>query len=515
MNRGISIRSRLTFVTGALCLLLTGMGMFGLNSLSDVNASLKAMYENRLVAMGQLDLIVRVLNRVRYDVAAASGNTDATAIDEKLHQLNKDLAAGNAAWAAYRSTALTSREAAQANDFSAAYQKFFDEAVKPALAALQAHDMVRVAMLVDGPMESRYPSVQNALNALIAIQLDAGRRQYESSEQTYATVCIVSIAAIAAGAIAAACVGWWLIRAISVPLDRAVRVARCVSQGDLTQPIQVGPLDETGYLLQALSDMKHSLTGMVRAVHACTEAIEGTSSRIAAENFDLSSRTRHQAASLEETALSVEQLTSTVRMNGENARQADELARAASEVAARGGDAMSRVVLTMSSIEQSSRRIVEIINVIDSIAFQTNILALNAAVEAARAGEHGRGFAVVATEVRGLAQRSAAAAKEIKNLIDDSVAKVDAGSRLVHEAGGTITEVVAGTRRVADIMIEITAASQEQSDGIEEINRAVLQFDGATQQNSAMAEKATVAAQALRDEASQLARVVAAFKLEA
>jgi methyl-accepting chemotaxis protein len=306
-----------------------------------------------------------------------------------------------------------------------------------------------------------------------------------------------------------------LSRSITGPLSNAVSIARTVASGDLTSRIEVTSKDETGQLLQALKDMNDSLVRTVSEVRSGTDTIATASSQIASGNLDLSSRTEQQASSLEETASSMEELTTTVRQNADNARQANQLAVSAADVAVKGGSVVSQVVETMESINTSSRKIVDIISVIDGIAFQTNILALNAAVEAARAGEQGRGFAVVASEVRNLAQRSAAAAKEIKSLIGDSVDKVDAGSKLVGEAGSTMDEVVASVKRVTDIMSEILAASQEQSAGIEQVNQAIGQMDQVTQQNASLVEEAAAAAESLQDQASNLAAAVGVFRLDA
>jgi len=304
-----------------------------------------------------------------------------------------------------------------------------------------------------------------------------------------------------------------LTRSITGPLNEAVAVAQKVALGDLTQTIRVSTTDETGKLLQALKDMNESLVRIVGEVRAGTDTISTASGQIATGNLDLSARTEAQAGSLEETASSMEELTSTVKQNADNARQANQLVISASDFAVKGGAVVGQVVHTMGSIKESSRKIVDIIGVIDGIAFQTNILALNAAVEAARAGEQGRGFAVVATEVRNLAQRSAAAAKEIKALIGDSVEKVDGGSKLVDEAGATMNEIVTSVKRVADIMSEITAASQEQSLGIEQVNQAITQMDDATQQNAALVEQAAAAAKSMQDQAGNLSMVVSVFKL--
>ena len=303
-------------------------------------------------------------------------------------------------------------------------------------------------------------------------------------------------------------------KVVTQPLEKGVKVARGIAEGDLTQEIEVRTTNETGIMLQALKDMNQSLVRIVGEVRQGTDTILTASSEIASGNMDLSSRTESQASALQQTASSMEELTSTVKQNADNARQANQLAMSASEVAVRGGAVVSQVVETMESINASSKKIVDIIGVIDGIAFQTNILALNAAVEAARAGEQGRGFAVVAAEVRNLAQRSAAAAKEIKTLIGDSVEKVDIGTRLVDQAGATMGEIVDSTKHVTDIMGQITAASTEQTAGIEQVNLAIAEMDNSTQQNAALVEQAAAAAQSLQDQAGNLARIVSVFKLD-
>ncbi len=308
-------------------------------------------------------------------------------------------------------------------------------------------------------------------------------------------------------------VSWLLTRSITAPLRDAVAIAQRVAAGDLDSNVSVTGNDEISELLQALKDMDDSLLKIVSEVRQGTDAIATASQEIASGNSDLSSRTESQASSLEETASSMEELTDTVRQNAENARQANQLVVSASEFAQKGGKVVGQVVTTMGSIKESSRKIVDIIGVIDGIAFQTNILALNAAVEAARAGEQGRGFAVVAAEVRNLAQRSAGAAKEIKTLIGNSVEKVDQGSKLVDEAGKTMGEMVTSVQHVADIMSEITAASQEQSAGIGEVNQAIAQMDEMTQQNAALVEQAAAAAESMQEQAALLADAVSVFKL--
>ncbi len=307
---------------------------------------------------------------------------------------------------------------------------------------------------------------------------------------------------------------WLVARRIKQALDKAISASEQIAAGDLTVKIEVDSEDETGHLLASLKEMNAGLARIVGEVRNGADSIATATEQISAGNADLSQRTEEQASALEETASSMEELTSTVKQNADNAQQANQLAISASGVAVKGGEVISRVVRTMESITDSSRKISDIIGVIDGIAFQTNILALNAAVEAARAGEQGRGFAVVAAEVRSLAQRSAAAAKEIKTLIEDSVGKVQDGSRLVEEAGHTTQEIVTSIKRVTDIMAEISAASLEQSSGIEQVNTAITQMDDVTQQNAALVEQAAAAAESLEEQALQLVQVVTRFTLE-
>ncbi|GJI91925.1 methyl-accepting chemotaxis protein [Duganella hordei] len=334
----------------------------------------------------------------------------------------------------------------------------------------------------------------------------------EASDMADNANMLMIVLAVAAALLAAA-IGYLLTRSIVLPLRRAVQVAQTVASGDLSTHFDACATDETGQLLTALKEMNESLKNIVGQVRSGTETIATASTQIATGNHDLSARTEQQASSLEETASSMEEITATVRENGNNARHANKLAVSASDVAVKGGAVVAQVIDTMGSINESARKIVDIIGVIDGIAFQTNILALNAAVEAARAGEQGRGFAVVASEVRNLAQRSATAAKEIKTLIGASVEKVELGSQLVNQAGSTMDEIVASVKRVTDIMAEIASATQEQDSGIEQINQAISEMDTVTQQNAALVEEAAAAAESLQDQAGSLAQLVSVFKL--
>ncbi|WP_313167163.1 methyl-accepting chemotaxis protein [Massilia oculi] len=337
----------------------------------------------------------------------------------------------------------------------------------------------------------------------IALDIEA------ANERSTRLVILLTVLATALGSVAAV----MITRSITRPLDSAVDVARTVAAGNLGNTFATYPKDEVGDLMRALETMNGALARVVAEVQQGTNAISTASGEIAAGNHDLSNRTEQQASSLEETAASMEELTATVRQNADNAVQANGLAQAASEVAARGGAIVGQVVDTMGSIDASARKIVDIIGVIDGIAFQTNILALNAAVEAARAGEQGRGFAVVASEVRNLAQRSASAAKEIKGLIGDSMTQVNAGTALVQQAGTTMNDVVTSVARVTDMMSEITSATQEQRTGIHQVNEAITQMDQVTQQNAALVEQAAAAAASMQEQAARLAEVAAGFRL--
>ncbi|OEZ49434.1 methyl-accepting chemotaxis protein [Duganella sp. HH105] len=356
------------------------------------------------------------------------------------------------------------------------------------------------------------------LRKLIAVEEKQNAEAADAAEIAYAQARTVMLIIGSLALLTSVVAAWLITRGVTRELGcepaEAAEIAGQIAAGNLTVRVEPKPNDQHS-LLFAMRSMRDSLARIVNQVHASTETIAAAAGQIASGNLDLSSRTEQQASTLEETASSMEELTSTVRLNTDHARQANGLAESASDVAAKGGAVVAQVVDTMAAIDISARKIVDIIAVIDGIAFQTNILALNAAVEAARAGEQGRGFAVVATEVRNLAQRSAAAAKEIKDLIGDSVDKVQAGNRLVEQAGTTMHDVVSSVRRVTDIMSEIMQASQEQSSGIEQINTAVTQMDDVTQQNAALVEEAAAAAHAMQDQVNSLNDLVSVFRTEA
>ena len=359
--------------------------------------------------------------------------------------------------------------------------------------------------------DSGFQEMIKQFKELVRIEKRLAQSSHERAATAFGKVVAILIAVLLFALVVSTGIALFMSRLIVQPLKNAIVTAGRIADGDLSSDITVVSSDETGQLMQALKDMSASLVKVVGQVRQGTDTIATASSQIAAGNQDLSSRTEQQASSLEETAASMEELTSTVKQNADNARQANQLAVSASGVAVKGGTVVSQVVDTMSAINASSKKIVDIIGVIDGIAFQTNILALNAAVEAARAGEQGRGFAVVATEVRSLAQRSAAAAKEIKSLIQSSVEKVDSGTQLVANAGVTMNEIVQGVQRVNGIIGEISTAAAEQSDGISQVNVAVTQLDQMTQQNGALVGESTMAAENLREQAQRLADLVAVF----
>ncbi|MFO1325779.1 MAG: methyl-accepting chemotaxis protein [Rubrivivax sp.] len=387
---------------------------------------------------------------------------------------------------------------------------------KPVLDQIQngAYDTARVADKMLGKAKQHMAEVERRLDRIDAIvgkevdgAKDEFRRAMIDTGQVFAAVLVITIVLVAPLTLANS-------RSITGPLRRASDHARAIAAGDLSQSISDDAGDEAGDLMRSLEAMRLALTRIVGDVRDASNQITVSSGEVAVGNEDLSQRTERSASSLQQTASSIQQLTGTVKHSADAAGQANQLATSAASVAQRGGEVVAQVVSTMEEINASSRRISDIIGTIDGIAFQTNILALNAAVEAARAGEQGRGFAVVAGEVRSLAQRSAEAAREIKALIGASVERVEAGSRLVGDAGGTMNEIVAGVQRVSDIIAEISAASREQSAGIGQVNDAVSQLDQMTQQNAALVEQSAAAAQSLRDQASRLSDAVASFRLQ-
>ncbi|SNS48014.1 methyl-accepting chemotaxis protein-1, serine sensor receptor [Noviherbaspirillum humi] len=514
MFNNISIKTKLIFILASLSTVSLLVGAFGLYSLNGTNRSVQNVYQDRLVTLGELNKIA-LLMQANQILLAKAVTGDASGVEAAVADINKRNAEIDAIWKAYSARTLSEEEKQLATAAAETRVKFFNLGLMRALRELKEGDPLTSAELFRGPVMKLFDAARKDSDALLQLQLDLGKREYEQSQSRYETARVAFIALLGIGLALGVAVGVSLITGISRSLNQAVQFAERVAAGDLSHRVEVRSRDEAGQLLLAMTRMNDELAKVVGEVREGTDTIATASSEISNGNQDLSSRTEQQASSLQQTASSMEELASTIRQNTDNARQANQLAVSASDMAGQGGAVVSEVVQTMGSIKESSRRIVDIIGVIDGIAFQTNILALNAAVEAARAGEQGRGFAVVAAEVRSLAQRSAAAAKEIKELINDSVARVDTGAQLVGKAGSTMDDVVNSVRRVADIMAELLAASQEQSNGIEQVNQAISQMDQVTQQNAALVEEAAAASEAMRSEAARLAATVGTFRLNA
>jgi len=507
------IGARLGIGFGFLVLLLVSMAVLGVTRLSGLKEQMDEVINDKYPKTVLANDIIKNVNVIARSSRNVLLMTDADEIGKEMQTIKK---AGDSTKATLEKLdSLITGDKGRAlmksiMDARTQYNVGRDEVLRLVVAGAK-NDATMLLLQTVRPLQLTYMS---AVETLIAHQNELMQVASKEVEEEYIEARNLVIALSVIALVFAGLIAWLVTRSITSPLSRAVKVAETVAAGDLTSQFDASAKDETGQLLRALRAMNDNLLDIVSRVRHGTDTIATASTQIAAGNLDLSSRTEQQASSLEETASSMEELTSTVKQNAENAREANKLAVSASAVAVEGGNVVGKVVHTMESINASSRKIVDIISVIDGIAFQTNILALNAAVEAARAGEQGRGFAVVASEVRILAQRSAAAAKEIKSLIDDSVEKVDSGSKLVEQAGQTMNEVVSSVRRVTDIVGEITEASREQSEGIEQVNQAVTQMDQVTQQNAALVEEAAAAAQSLQDQATSLSQIVGVFKID-
>ncbi|WP_308495545.1 methyl-accepting chemotaxis protein [Duganella guangzhouensis] len=512
----MKVGTRLSLGFGLVLTLLLLVALLGVYNMSMIHDKLDSIVNQNTVKtqlVNDMSESVHVVARVSRSVVLLN---DVAAIRSELEKVTKARAVYNAAVeqlakmpATPKGVEIRDRIAAQAKTVRPLNDKVFE------LSLLnQDAEATELLMKQAGPATQVWQEAMDEYAALQKATNETDAAEARSAYQSARTLMLVlSGLAIVAGAVAAVTIARGLLRQLGGEPDYAAAIAGRIAAGDLTVQVDTASNDQHS-MLHAMKQMRDALASIVAEVRTGTETIASASTQIASGNQDLSARTEQQASSLEETASSMEELTSAVRANNDNARQANQLARSASEVAQQGGATVSQVVDTMGAINESSRKIVDIISVIDGIAFQTNILALNAAVEAARAGEQGRGFAVVASEVRTLAQRSASAAKEIKELIGDSVEKVEAGSKLVAQAGQTMEQVVASVQRVTDIMGDISTAGDEQSAGIEQINQAVSEMDTVTQQNAALVEEAAAAAEAMQNQAANLERVVSIFRLD-
>ena len=519
MLKNLSIKNKLVGVIAYLAISLVIVGFLGVYFLGLSNETTKVMYEEKVTKLTVLDATIRLMNKNQDLIAQTiigkiSTFPESDAVTQKhiadvaktiveVSKLQEDLLART--WATDEQAAL--------ERFRTARKKYGVEGVIPAVAALKSADYQQAMEILQGPLRTNFVDLSNVFDELIQSQLTAAKLDYEHGQSRYDMVRLFTILLIIGGLFVSALLGWWLVSAIIKPLEAAVVASKRIASGDLSQSIPVVSGDEIGVLMQSMQEMQVSLNDIVSQVRQGTETITSAAQEIAAGNTDLSNRTESQVNSLTVTASETAQMTKMVQDNTEHAHHAQKVAETTREMCESGGETMAKVVSTMGEISASSRKIVDIISVIEGIAFQTNILALNAAVEAARAGEQGRGFAVVAGEVRSLAQRSSSAAKEIKTLINHSVTKVKDGTQLVEEAGDNMEEILTVVGLFTDLLDSIYEASTQQNAGISTINRSVTEMDEATQQNAALVEQAAAAAQSLQDQAESLMHTVGAFTL--
>ena len=513
--RQLAIGPRLGVAFALVLGLLLLVAAAGLRGVSEVNDDLRSIYENRARPIAELGEVNKLLLRNRILVMDMMAFPTEANIARRDKELQENLAEVGKAWEAFGKSKMGDDIRRHADEFFAIRNEYVAKGLIPVRDALRAGKPELAIKAYQEVLSPAGGKVAASLAKLVEEEIEAGQREYDHAQATAQalswTVGAIALLAFLTGTLLA----WLITRSITRPLNEAVHITETVARGDLTARIDATGRDEPGRLLAALQHMIASLVTVVGAVRASSDSIATGSAQIATGNADLSQRTEEQASNLQQTAASMEQIAGTVKNTADTARQAAALASSTSDAAAEGGAVVGQVVSTMQEISASSRKIADIIGVIDGIAFQTNILALNAAVEAARAGEQGRGFAVVAGEVRNLAQRSAGAAKEIKALIGASVERVEAGARLVGDAGTTMTDIVSRVRRVADLIGEISSATVEQTSGIVQVSGAVGQLDQVTQQNAALVEESAAAADSLNQQAAKLVAAVKVFRLEA
>jgi methyl-accepting chemotaxis protein len=511
----LRLGARLGLAFGITGVLVCLTGVFGLSQMAKVNSNTEDLATNWLPSVQALGDISDTLNDIRRTTLRHVLEPTATGKQQQEALILSALNTALPKELGYYETQISSpEERALFTQMQAALNTFKEDEAK--LLALSNQGETGLAAARDfavGQAGLDFRAMMALTKKDIALNVQGGADSWAQAQKVYSNAVTILVVSIVVLLGICAALAWRITVSITTPLAQAVKLTHAVAAGDLSQRAQSDALDEVGDLMRALNDMGRNLSQLVGEVRQGTDSMATASAQIAQGNADLSSRTEQQAASLQQTAASLHQMTDTVNSNSDNARQANQLVAQATMVATQGGEDVNSVVATMSAIQDSSRRIADIISVIDGIAFQTNILALNAAVEAARAGEQGRGFAVVASEVRSLAQRSANAAKEIKSLITDSVEKVEIGNAQVNNAGRTIQEVVIQVRKVNDLIAEITASSSEQSTGVGQINQAVNQLDQATQQNAALVEETSAAAESLRQQASMLSQSVSVFRV--
>jgi len=514
--RALKVSTRLAITTGSLVVLLALVGAMGLVGLRAGNQALKTVYDDRVVPLEQISHMQRLQASTEQAMNQALKDGGAAAMAQAAALADANLKNHADIWAAYMATFLTPDETRMARQLGADHERLKAENQLPVIAALKAHDVARVDMLLGAPHQAALAPVLKGQDALIALQIDVARDEYRQAVGRYEALLVATLALVAFSLFTAVALGSWLMRSLTRQLGaepaEALALAQAVASGDLATSITLRPGDSSS-LMAALQQMQFSLARVVSTVRRDADSVATASAEIALGTHDLSQRTEEQASALQETAASLEQLTTTVRQNAENAKTARQLAEGAAGAAQRGGAVVQEVVDTMKGIEDSSRRIGDIIGVIDGIAFQTNVLALNAAIEAARAGDGGHGFAVVASEVRNLAQRSAQVAREVKALIAESAGRVDAGAKRADEAGKTMRGIEVSAVGVNDLLAEISAASVAQSSGVKQIAEAVAQMDQVTQQNAALVEESSAAAESLRQQAAHLLEAVSVFRL--